>query len=140
MITKGMKVKVHYSVVAEGKVVDTTEGREPLVYVQGQPKILAGFQDHLEGCQAGDECAFTLSPEEGYGKMDPAKWQEVPKSEMPDSKELEVGMVVQDKKDDGTIKVARIIEIKPDSVILSFQHPMVGKSLHFKVTILEVSV
>jgi len=49
-----------------------------------------------------------------------------------------VGMVLQATAPDGSRFPAVITELKGDKVVLNFNHPLAGKSLTFKVKILNI--
>jgi len=136
-IVKGRSVQIHFTVTSEGRVLETTKGKPPLYYVQGNPKILPAMQAKLEGLEQGASLEFVLGPEEAYGPYRPEAVIEVSRSEMPDS-ELKVGMMLQETLENGQIKVGRLEEIREKSVLMNFNHPMAGKTLHYHVEVVSV--
>ncbi len=47
---KGDAVKVHYKgTLKDGKVFDSSEGREPLAFVIGEGHVIPGFEKGVEG-------------------------------------------------------------------------------------------
>ena len=54
-ITKNTVVSFHYTLNdADGKLLDTSAGREAFAYIQGQSMIVPGLERQLEGKKAGD--------------------------------------------------------------------------------------
>ncbi|HTL48094.1 MAG TPA: FKBP-type peptidyl-prolyl cis-trans isomerase [Verrucomicrobiae bacterium] len=139
VIQEGKSVRLHYTVTSEGKIIESTRGKPPFYYVQGNPRVLPALQRKVEGKREGETLEFTLAPEEAYGLLKPEALVELPMSEMPQGRELKVGMVLQEEQPDGSLKVGRIHEIKKDSVIMNFNHPMAGKTLTYRVEVVSVT-
>ena len=71
-IQKNKVVAVSYELEVEGKTADKAGSEAPLEYIHGTGMLLPKFEAALDGKVAGDPFEFTLSPEEGYGTVDPA--------------------------------------------------------------------
>ena len=137
-IKNGSKVSFDYTLTVDGKVMDSSQGRAPLQYVQGQGTIIPGLAKQLEGMKIGDEKSITVPPEEAYGAVDQNAFREVPRSSMPAGLKPEVGMYLQTKNPDGTPRPVKIAGVKKDVVMIDFNHPLAGKTLHFNVKIISV--
>jgi FKBP-type peptidyl-prolyl cis-trans isomerase 2 len=138
IIHNGSKVAFNYTLTVEGKLVDTTEGRKALEYTQGDNTLISGLTKQLEGLKPGDEKNIEVKPEEGYGPVDPAAFQEIPLSAVPAGIEPAVGMTLQGHNPSGDTLRARISEVKTGSIKIDLNHPLAGKTLSFKVKILTV--
>lgn len=140
VIEKGRTVTFDYTLTVDGQIVDSSqrEGRQPLQYTHGEGKIIPGLSRQLEGLQVGDEKNIVIAPEEAYGAVDPRAFKEVSKSQLPQNTPLTVGTQLQAKSEEGQILIVTVSELKKESVILNFNHPLAGKELHFKVKILAV--
>lgn len=137
MIEDGKKVRIHYTLEVDGEVVDSTEGREPFEYIQGKQQIIPGLEKQMEGLKAGDEREIIVGPDDAYGVEDPNAYIEVPKDKMPEGG-LEIGMLVHATTPDGKQMVVRVAEIRDETIVLNFNHPLAGKELHFKIAVLEI--
>src|SRR5437899_1520782 len=62
----------------KGEVLDTSDGREPLTYLQGAGNLIPGLENALEGKGAGDAVEVTLTPENGYGRRDETLIRNIP--------------------------------------------------------------
>ena len=78
-----------------------------------------------------------MAPAEGYGEIDPGRLQEVPKQLIPPDA-LKVGAQLVAQTQDGHTVPVMVAEIKDDTVIISGNHPLAGKTLHFDVKVLDV--
>jgi len=137
-IQNGSKVTLEYTLTVDGKMIDSSEGKPPLEYTQGEGKMLPGLARQLEGLKAGDEKNVEVKPEEAYGSPDPAALKEIPISKLPPEIKPEVGMILQGQDKEGRSFPARIAEVKKDTVVMDLNHPLAGKTLFFKVKIISV--
>jgi FKBP-type peptidyl-prolyl cis-trans isomerase SlyD len=138
-VAKDSVVSIDYRLhLGDGKVVDESEPGEPLVYLHGHDEIVPGLEKALEGRDVGYSTKVVVPPDEGYGAYDPEGVEEVPKSEFPDDFELVTGGILSATDPDGDEVDFVIKEVKPDTVVVDFNHPLAGKTLHFDVTVRDV--
>ncbi|MBN1526220.1 MAG: peptidylprolyl isomerase [Candidatus Omnitrophica bacterium] len=137
-IRNGSRVSLDFTLSVDGKLIDSSEGKEPLMYTQGDGKLLPGLTKRLEGLKAGDTRSFELKPEEAYGDPNPAAFREVSLSQLPPNMKPEVGMMLRGQDKDGRVYPSRIAKVNKDSVLMDFNHPLAGKTLSFKIRILSV--
>ncbi len=137
-IQNGKQVSFDYKLTVDGQVADSSEGRGPLEYTHGSGQIIPGLAKQLEGMKVGEEKTVSVPPEEAYGVVNPQAVQEVPKSQLPPTLQPQVGMMLQLKNKEGQAMPARILEVKPDSIKLDFNHPLAGKTLVFNVKIVSI--
>lgn len=137
-VSAGKTVKVNYTLTVDGKVVDSSKGREPLAFKAGGSQMIPGFDKAVMGMKAGEKKSFKLRPEEGYGKEDPRAIQNVPKNQLPAEIKPKAGMILQAHTKDGRQISARIMEVKKDIVVVNFNHPLAGKTLNFDVEVVDV--
>jgi len=125
-----------------GEVVDSTTPENPFAFILGIGSLLPEFEKNMEGLQAGDEFAFTLTPENGYGVFDEGNIAAYPTQMFRDAqvpKEMMVvGQTMTFRSDDGHMIQGILMEIGPDEVIVDFNHPLAGETLHFKGSVSEV--
>jgi len=137
-VTDDVVVIIDYTLTVEGQVVDSTEGDEPLQFLQGHQNIIPGLERELSGMKIGDNKQVVVQPTEAYGDIDPENVIEVPRSEFPSEIPLETGIELEVKNADGEVLSAVIADVTPNSVKLDFNHPLAGKQLTFDVTIVDL--
>lgn len=120
-----------------GEVVDTSEGRGPLAYLQGHQNIIAGLERALEGKSAGDQVHVQIPPAEAYGEWEESLQHAVPREMFEGAEALEVGMQFQTSSEEGT-QIVTVMAVDETSVTVDANHPLAGETLIFDVTILEV--
>ena len=137
-IGKDSVVSIHYTLKDEnGEVLDTSDGRDPLEYLQGASQIIPGLESELEGKKTGDEFSVTIEPEQGYGSRDESLVHEVPKTEFETPDEIEVGMQFRVGAEGGTLIMA-VAGVGDEAVTLDGNHPLAGVTLNFDVSVAGV--
>lgn len=140
-IKKGDKVKIEYTgTLEDGTVFDSSEKHgQPLEFEVGSGKIIPGFENAVEGMEKDEEKEITLKPEEAYGEPNEQLIREIPRDQLPPDQEPKEGMVLAVGLPTGQQIPARIIEVSEDKVKLDMNHPLAGKTLKFKIKVIEVS-
>ena len=120
-----------------GDVIDTSNGREPLAYIQGYQNIIPGLEKEMVGKKVGDKFKAVVQPEEGYGKFNQALVQVVEKEMFKDVEVLELGMQFQAQLQDGPI-IMTITKIDGDKVTVDGNHTLADQVLTFDVEVKEI--
>lgn len=138
-IKKNSVVSFHYTLNdPDGKLLDTSEGREAFAYIQGQSMIVPGLERQLEGKKAGDSVKAVVPAAEGYGELDPTLVHKVPADRFGDQT-IEPGMQFQaGNEEGGEMGVFTVIAVEDGIVALNGNHPLAGVTLHFNVDIKDV--
>jgi len=135
-IADGTVVSLHYTLKdADGDVIESTDGHEPLQYLHGAGNIVTGLEQALLGKVEGDEVAVDVKAEEAYGLHDERGILQFPRDKFPPEPELEVGMVFAMQAPDGRTAPVRIVSVEGDVVTIDVNHPLAGVDLHFDVTV-----
>jgi FKBP-type peptidyl-prolyl cis-trans isomerase 2 len=138
VVEAGSTVGIEYTLTLEdGTQVDSNVGGEALRFEQGSGQIIPGLDKDLIGMEVGETKQVKVSPEEGYGQVNPAAFTEVPVAELPeDGRAPGTMLVAQD--DQGRSQRLRVHKVEGDTATLDFNHPLAGQTLVFDVKILEV--
>lgn len=138
MIQKGSKVTLDFTLTVDGQIVDTSRGKRALQYIHGQEMLIPGLERALEGLKSGDEKKVSVSPEGGYGPVDPKAIVEVPKEGLVDEQDVSAGQFVSLKGKDGRAIKGVITQVKDTSIVIDFNHLLAGKILDFNINIVKV--
>lgn len=137
-ISDNKVASIHYTLTDQaGEVVDSSQGAEPLTYLQGFGNIIPGLEEALNGKSAGDSLEVTVPPEKGYGPVVEEMVQAVPRDAFQGVEELEVGMRFQAQTASGPVAVV-VTEVADETVTVDGNHPLAGKTLNFAVEVVEV--
>ena len=127
----------------ERELMESATKDTPLEFIFGTNSMLESFEDQLEGKSAGDTFAFTLTPEQAYGEFDEEKELELPKSIFQIDGEVDEdllfeGNTIPMQDSEGNKLMGSIVEVKDNIVLMDFNHPLAGETLHFTGNIMEV--
>ena len=137
-IQKNVVVGIDYTLTnAEGKVLDSSKGKQPLLFIQGSGGIIPGLEKALEGKAQGDKIVVSISPEEGYGVHEAGLIQEVPRQYFKGAKAIELGM--QFRASDGKVtRVFKVIGFGDGTVKVDGNHELAGVTLNFDVDVVSL--
>lgn len=132
-------VTVHYTgSFDDGEVFDTTQGRTPLTYVEGNQEVVPGFEAAVLSMEPGEKKRVHLEPCEAYGERRMELLYTMPTVEIPNYDDLVVGEMIYLMNDEGYQQLARVVKVEDDGMtIFDFNHPMAGCGLNFELELLS---
>ncbi|MDA3882818.1 MAG: peptidylprolyl isomerase [Bacteroidales bacterium] len=123
---------------ADGELIETCDASRPLEFIYDNGVMIPHFEQHIKGLEDGGSFEFTLSPEEAYGQVNQDAMVNVSKDIFVIDGQLredllEIGKIIPMRNDEGQPLNGMVREIKDDTneVLLDFNHPLAGKTLHF---------
>lgn len=133
------RVTVHYTgSFDDGEVFDTTEGREPLAYVEGAHEVVPGFEAAVAGMQPGEKKHIHLEPKDAYGERTPELVYRMPTIEIPNYDDLVVGQMIYLMNGEGYQQLARVLRVEDDGdTYFDFNHPMAGSAINFDLELIS---
>lgn len=133
-VTKGNHVAVNYTgKLTDGKVFDSSIGREPLEFDVGAGQMIKGFDDGVLGMKIGEKKTVTIPPEQAYGVADPNRIITIEKDSFDQFEMMEVGMTVS-----SGMHVGKVTEKSQTSAKIDFNHELAGKTLIFEITLVSI--
>ncbi len=140
IVKKGDKIKVEYEgVLEDGTVFDSSSIKGcPLEFEVGSGQLLKKFEEAVIGMNIGEEKEITLSPKDAYGEHKTEFLKEISKDYFPADQEIEAGMFFMMVMQDGRQTPVKIYSISEDVVTIDLNHPLAGKTLIFKIKVLEI--
>lgn len=137
-IANNTVVSIDYTLTGDdGQVIDSSEGREPLVYLHGHQNIIPGLEKAIEGHAEGEELEVSVDPEEGYGPYREELVQDVPREAFDGVDKVEPGMTFRAESNAGPMTVV-VKDVGDEAVTVDGNHMLAGKVLNFKVAIKDV--
>lgn len=122
-----------------GEIFDSTDETNPLYFKVGDGEVLPKFEESVIGMKVGDKKSIVLSQDDAYGPRDEKRLLNVTKQDFPDQEEIYPGMQFYYKDPSGETAYAYIENINGDDVIINFNHPLAGLTLHFDYEILSIN-
>lgn len=134
----GNTVTIHYTGrLDDGNVFDSSRERDPLQFELGSGQVIPGFESAVMGMAVGDEVTTTIPAEEAYGPHRDELLIEVPKTQLPDEMDPEVGDVLEAAAGEQTTRVV-VSKVRDDTIVVDGNHPLAGKDLTFDIELISV--
>lgn len=131
-------VTFHYTLRdPQARLLDTSDGGEPISYLEGSGQIIEGLEEQLRGAAVGLKQRISVPAAKAYGLRDESQVQCVPRSALPVEGELQVGDRFQ-AGEDRFAPVVMVVKIEGEEVLLDANHPLAGVDLTFDVEIVAV--
>jgi FKBP-type peptidyl-prolyl cis-trans isomerase SlyD len=146
-ITTNKFVSVTYDLnVGEGderELMEKATRELPLNFVFGTGSMLPAFEDELAGLKTGDRFKFTIYPADAYGEYNEEHLMELPKSVFEvegrfDADKVKEGSILPMMDSNGNRLNGSVMEVKDDIVLIDFNHPLAGETLHFEGEVIDV--
>ena len=115
----------------------------PLTFMYGMGMMLEAFEKNLEGLGVGDKFSFVLDSDEAYGDYYEEYVRELPKKFFEingkfDDKRVSEGQTLPMLDAQGRQMMGSVLEVKSDVVVMDFNHPLAGETLHFDGEVIDV--
>ena len=141
---KNKVVTVHYNLfkdTVEGEMIESTEGKEPLMFLTGLGQMIPDFENKVKDLNVGDEFSFGITAENAYGKSTEEAIIELPQDMfMKEGKlveEVVVGNTLPLEDQNGHVHPAKIVSINEETITADVNHPLADQDLHFTGTVAE---
>lgn len=136
-VSKGKVIALEYTLKSEDKqVVYSNVGKDPLIYTQGANQVIPGVESAVEGMTVGQTKEVVVAPARGFGERNPNAVQEISKASIPDG--IQIGTQLHGKDQAGRDVRPTVTEIKDQTVLLDFNHPLAGKTLFFDLKVVGI--
>ena len=138
--SSGDTVHVHYTGrLEDGTVFDSSEGRDPLEFKLGEGSVIAGFENAVEGLEVGEKADARLDPEQAYGPVRDDLVMAVPREQLPDGMDPDVGDQLAMQTQDGQNVPVTVVDTDEASVKIDANHPLAGKTLIFELELVDIA-
>ncbi|MCU0586711.1 MAG: peptidylprolyl isomerase [Syntrophobacteraceae bacterium] len=136
----GDTVAVHYhGTLEDGTVFSSTfEEKEPFEFTIGQQRVLPLFEEAVMGLREGETVDITIAPRDGYGEHRQEFVFAMDRKQAPEHLKLELGRRLQIRSNEGKMVVATITALTDDTVVLDANDPLAGKTLNFRIELLQI--
>lgn len=143
IVTESSYLTLHYRLASlDGADIVTTFGSTPATLMLGQGQLAPALEQRLLGMEEGTHTSFELGPDEGFGPRNPELIQTVSKKMLDENSELDADYQVGDLVDfaaPGGGRFAGVLrELRADSAVFDFNHPLAGQALKFEVQLISV--
>jgi FKBP-type peptidyl-prolyl cis-trans isomerase 2 len=137
-IADGKTVIIDYTLsLKNGDVIETTKGDEPVTYIQGTGEIIDGLEKAVADLEKGTKKDIILPVDQAFGPHDPEALIEIPKTDLP-PESLVPETVIHANGPNGQTINGKVMEVKENTVLVDFNHPLAGQEICCAVHIIDV--
>lgn len=128
-------ISFHYTLTnPKGETLDSSEGREPLSFVEGMGQIIPGLESQLGKLNVGDKKRLDVKAAEAYGDRNKDLIFEVTRDRLP-AKDIKVGDRFRSQQSPSPLTVTKVTD---SHVTLDANHPLAGVDLTFNVEVTDM--
>ncbi len=148
-----LKMKINTNTVAEiaytimldgpnGTLIEYADEDNPRKIIPGRDELISGFEEGLMGKMPGP-FSFPIKTNKAFGQRDESLKTEVPKHAFLEAGKIREDLLFEGNKinmldNNGLKRSGYILEIKDNTVVMDFNHPLSGKDLFVSGSILSV--
>ncbi|HEX4926128.1 MAG TPA: peptidylprolyl isomerase [Bdellovibrionales bacterium] len=126
----------HYTLTDDqGQKIDSSQGRDPLSFLEGKGHIIPKLEAELAKMKVGDKKTVKVGHKDAYGEYNAELIRKVSLKDMP-KKNVKVGDEFEVSAGNRRTVVV-VTEVTKDEVTLDGNHPLAGKDLTFDVELTD---
>lgn len=127
----------------ERELMEKATAEVPLKFIFGTGMMLPAFEKALNGLEVGNTFNFTIAPADAYGEYNEEHVLDLPKDIFTvegkfDAETIQEGNTVPMMDSNGNRMNGSVLEVKEDIVVMDFNHPLAGETLHFSGEVVDV--
>ena len=135
----GDTIKLHYKgTLSDGKVFDSTEGKDPFEFDLGAGQVIEGFELAITGMAEGEKKTVVIPADQAYGESNPEYVVEAQNDQLPQDMKMEIGMQLMMPVPGGESISVTVIEVNDDGVTLDANPPLAGEELTFELEVVGI--
>ena len=146
-ISKNKFVSVTYDLNVgdenERELMESATEEQPLQFIFGTGTMLPAFEDNIKELETGSKFQFSLTPENAYGEYVEENVVELPKNIFEvngkfDDEYIKEGITLPMMSSTGERMNGSVLEVKDNVIVMDFNHPLAGETLHFSGEIIDI--
>ena len=139
-IDKNSFVTIDYLISLGEEETYPPDGKpEEISFCMGWGAMPPGLEEALIGMEESEGKIVHLSAEQAYGEFDDELLMEVPRSDFAPEVEVKPGLVFETENEERQPVFFIIQEVRPETVLIDFNHPLAGKDLTFEIQLIEIN-
>ena len=136
VIKNSMFIVLTYEIYEKSEILEQVENPVTLIHGQGK-KLLPKIEEALLGKKTGDIVNITINPKEAFGEYDKSMVIKDKVSNVPEQfRKLDETIAFVNKS--GDKKDFKVVAIENNEITLDGNHYLSGKTLTYKIKILDV--
>lgn len=119
----------------DGQELERTDS--PVEIILGNQDVLPALEAQLAKMKPGETRNVTLPPAKAFGPVYDDRFLEVPLEMFDIEDEIEIGDTLEVSEDGEETCPGTVIELHDNAVLVDCNHPMAGRTLKFKLTLVD---
>jgi peptidylprolyl isomerase len=137
---QGDKVTIGYTLLINGdEIYDSSDMSGPRTVTIGRGETFGLLEAALVGMVKGEGKTISLSADDAYGPRDESRVFLFHRNRAPQGFDPPVGGQIEMRRADGQPVPVTVVAKSEDSFTMDANHPLAGKDLVFRVTVLEIA-
>ena len=126
----------------ERHLVEKTSTDKPFMFISGFGITLDLFEKNLVNLEDGAPFDFVITPDQAYGDYEDERVLELDREMFCidgefDHQHIRIGAIVPLQNEQGDRFMGHVLDIRDSVVVIDLNHPLAGKTLNFKGTVIE---
>ncbi|MCB0262139.1 MAG: peptidylprolyl isomerase [Calditrichaeota bacterium] len=135
----GDTVRVHYTgKLIDGSIFDSSVNSEPMEFTIGDGRLIAGFDNAVNGMSIGQTKTINIPSDEAYGPRYDELVQIVDRSDLPEDMEPAIGQRLEAVQENGNVINVIVSQVEADKITIDANHPLAGEDLVFDLELVEI--
>ena len=123
----GDTVRVHYTgKLIDGSIFDSSVNSEPMEFTIGDGRLIAGFDNAVNGMSIGQTKTINIPSDEAYGPRYDELVQIVDRSDLPEDMEPAIGQRLEAVQENGNVINVIVSQVEADKITIDANHPLAG--------------
>jgi peptidylprolyl isomerase len=136
----GDTVQVNYTLtLADGTLVETTVGNQPLDLTLGKGMFLPDFENAVVGMKVGESKTINIAAADAYGPRRDELVFSVNRTQLMAGVDPKAGDHLQSTDSSGQTLVVLVTAVTDTTITIDANSPLAGKDLTFKIDLLKIS-
>jgi FKBP-type peptidyl-prolyl cis-trans isomerase 2 len=136
----GDTVQVNYTLtLADGTLVETTVGNQPIELTLGQGNFLQDFEKAIVGMKVGESKTISIPSANAYGAHQDDLVFSVNRTQLMAGVDPKIGDHLQTMDSTGQTVVVLVTAVTDATITIDANSPLAGKDLTFKIELLKIS-
>lgn len=133
-------VRVHYTgKLTNGQIFDSSMDRDPLQFTLGGGQMIKGFDQAVHGMELQEKKTVTIPFMEAYGPKNSELIQTVPRTQLPEGLNPEVGQKLIAEGQEGQSIELTVIQADEHQITVDANHMLAGEDLVFEIELVEIN-
>jgi len=143
VVNKAIAVSYNlYRDTAEGELIESTEGKEPLAFLSGLGQMIPEFEANIANLNEGDTFSFGIKSENAYGtRKEEAVIELAQDMFMNEGKlipEVAVDNILPLQDQTGNVIPGKVVSINENTVTVDVNHLLADQDLYFTGKVIEM--